>query len=75
MIEQKTEMTIKEAKKIVSKVKKTPHEERIKILSQQDWDFINTLNRHFEKYPGWEDISTYWAKRLTEINEQIRVIL
>ncbi len=63
-------MTIKEARRIVSEIKNISYEKRIKILSRQDWDFINTLSSWFKKYPAWQEVSLYWAKRLTEINKQ-----
>lgn len=64
-------MEVKEAKEIVSKVRTTPYDKRIRALPQQDWDFINTLNRWFERYPAWQEVRPYWAKRLAEINEKL----
>ncbi len=64
-------MDVKEAKAIISKVRTTPYDKRIKALSQQDWDFINTLDRWFERYSAWREVSPYWAKRLAEINKKL----
>ena len=68
-------MKIKEARKIVSTLKRMPYEKRIKILSKRHYDFINTLNNWFERYPGWQEMLPGWINNLTEIKIIMRKLL